>query len=30
MKRCVIVGGADIDEYGFIREKLCADDYVVF
>ena len=30
MKRCVIVGGADINNYGFIREKLCADDYVVF
>ena len=30
MKRCVIVGGADINNYAFIREKLCADDYVVF
>ena len=30
MKRCVIVGGADINNYGFIRDKLCADDYVVF
>ena len=30
MSRCVIVGGADINNYGFIREKLCADDYVVF
>ena len=30
MERCVIVGGADIYNYGFIREKLCADDYVVF
>lgn len=30
MKRCVIVGGADIGNYGFIREKLRADDYVVF
>ena len=29
-KRCVIVGGADIRNYAFIREKLCADDYVVF
>ena len=29
-KRCVIVGGADISNYGFIREKLCADDYVIF
>ena len=30
MSRCVIVGGADINNYGFIREKLCADDYVIF
>ena len=30
MKRCVIVGGADINNYDFICEKLCADDYVVF
>lgn len=30
MKRCVIVGGADIGNYGFIREKLRADDYVIF
>ena len=30
MKRCVIVGGADINNYGFIRDKLYADDYVVF
>ena len=30
MRRCVIVGGADINNYGFIREKLCADDYMVF
>ena len=30
MKRCVIVGGADINNYGFIRERLSADDYVVF
>lgn len=30
MKRCVIVGGADINNYGFIREKLCVDDYVIF
>ena len=29
-KRCVIVGGADIQNYAFIREKLCADGYVVF
>ena len=30
MKRCVIVGGADINNYSFIREKLCVDDYIVF
>ena len=30
MARCVIVGGADINNYGFIREKLRANDYVVF
>ena len=30
MGRCVIVGGADINNYGFIREKLCADDHVIF
>ena len=30
MGRCVIVGGADINNYAFIREKLYADDYVIF
>lgn len=30
MKRCVIVGAADINNYGFFREKLCTDDYVIF
>lgn len=30
MKRCVIVGGADIHNYHSIRENLRADDYVVF
>ena len=30
MKRCVIVGGADIGNYGFIRRTLRADDYVIF
>ena len=30
MSRCVIVGGADINNYGLIREKLCANDYVIF
>ena len=29
-KRCVIVGGADINNHPFLREQLCADDYVVF
>ncbi len=28
--RCVIVGGADINNYAFIREKLCDGDYVIF
>ena len=28
--RCVIVGGAGINNYGFLREQICADDYVVF
>ena len=30
MGRCVVVGGADISNYGFIREQLCDDDFVVF
>ena len=30
MEHCVIVGGADINNYALIREKLCADDYVIF
>lgn len=30
MRRCVIVGGADINNYDFIREKLCPTDYVIF
>ena len=30
MKRCVIVGGADIGNYAYIREAFTADDYVVF
>lgn len=29
-ERCVIVGGADINNYDFIREKLRTDDYVIF
>lgn len=30
MARCVIVGGADINNYAFIRSKLFPDDYVIF
>lgn len=30
MKRCIIVGGADINNYNFIREKLRAGDFVIF
>lgn len=30
MKRCVIVGGADINNYDYIRSRLCVDDYIVF
>ena len=30
MKRCVIVGGADINNYRFIRENLRAEDYMIF
>lgn len=30
MKRCVIVGGADINNYDYVRSRLCADDYTVF
>jgi len=29
MKRCVIVGGADINNYDYVRSRLCADDYIV-
>ncbi len=29
-RRCVIVGGADINNYDFIRKKLYTDDYVIF
>ena len=29
-KRCVIVGGADIRNYDFIRETLGGEDYVIF
>ena len=30
MKCCVIVGGADINNYDYIRSRLCTDDYIVF
>lgn len=30
IRRCVIVGGVGINNYGFIREQLCVDDYVIF
>lgn len=30
MNRCVVVGGADINNYEYIRSRLCADDYVIF
>lgn len=30
MKRCVIVGGADINNYDYIQSRLYADDYIVF
>ena len=29
-RRCVIIGGADINNYNFIREKLHSDDYIIF
>lgn len=30
MQRCVIVGGAEIRNYEFVRQKLKEDDYVIF
>ena len=30
MKRCVIIGGADINNYALIREKLNKDDFFIF
>ena len=30
MKRCVIVGGADINNYDYIRKQLSVDDFVVY
>lgn len=29
-ERCVIVGGADINDYGFVRKGLRDDDYIVY
>lgn len=30
MGRCVIVGGADINNYDYIRKQLCEDDFIVY
>ncbi len=30
MKRCVIVGGADVNNYELIRNKLRQDDFIIF
>jgi len=30
MKRCVIVGGADINNYEYIRSRLDEDDFIIF
>lgn len=30
MKRCVIVGGADINNYEYIRSEIQCDDFIVF
>jgi thiamine pyrophosphokinase len=30
MARCVIVGGAEIQDYGYVRGRLREDDFVVF
>ncbi len=30
LKRCVVVGGADINNYSFIRENLNHEDFVIF
>ena len=30
MKRCVIVGGADINNYDYIKSQLCTDDHFVY
>ena len=30
MKQCVIVGGADINNYEYIQSRLCEDDFIIF
>lgn len=30
MKRCVIVGGADIGSHEYIRDAICEEDYIIF
>lgn len=30
MNRCVIVGGADINNYEYIRSEIQCDDFIVF
>ena len=30
MKRCVIVGGADINNYDYIKSRIQEDDFIVF
>ncbi len=30
VKRCVIVGGADIGNYEYIRKQLGKDDFIIF
>lgn len=30
MKRCVIVGGADINNYEYIKSRIQEDDFIVF
>lgn len=30
MKRCVIVGGADINNYEYIKSRLSEDDFIIF
>ena len=30
MRRCVIIGGADISNYGLINSKLHNDDYMIY